>query len=128
MEDEIREFLHESAPMPSDPVAFRLALYTRLAAVEQIKAYRDQEYCNNRRTLRIVFVAGIFIGVALAVLVLLHPFELPVFTDSAYFAMLGPGEGNTLTYAWMILGVLVAACAIILPLSLSRRRSRFMNF
>ena len=77
MEDEIRKLLHETAPQPSDPATFRLELNSRLAAVEQIKTYRDREYRRTRRLLRIVFSAGILVGVVVALLVILHPFNLP---------------------------------------------------
>lgn len=43
MENEIKDFFRQTAPQSSDPTAFRLELNARLAAVEQIKAYRDRE-------------------------------------------------------------------------------------
>ena len=126
MEDEIRSLLHEAAPQPSDPEAFRLELNARLAAIEQIKAYRDREYGRSRRTLRIVFSAGILVGVALAALVFLHPFDLPRFSDTPKLVVSEKLFEGRLGYALMALGVLIAASAIVLPLSLSRRHlSRF---
>ena len=128
MEDEIKTLLHEATPQPSDPEAFRLELNARLAAVEQIKAYRDREYGRSRRTLRIVFSAGILVGVALAALVFLHPFDLPHFTDTPKLVLSVKLFEDTLGYALIALGVLIAASAIVLPLSLSRRHlSRFLS-
>ena len=118
MEDEIRKLLHETAPQPSDPTAFRLELNARLAAVEQIKTYRDREYLRTRRLLRIVFAAGILVGIAVALLVILHPFDLPDISSSTW------SDVSSIPYFNYILtaaGILTAAVAIVLPLTLARR-------
>ena len=118
MEDEIRKLLHETAPQPSDPTAFRLELNAWLAAVEQIKTYRDREYLRTRRLLRIVFAIGIFIGAAVTLLVILHPIDLPDISTITWT------EVSSIPYFSYILaaaGILTAAVAIILPLTLSRR-------
>lgn len=127
MEDEIRTLLHEAAPQPSDPATFRLELNARLAAVEQIKAFRDREYRRSRRTMSIVFASGILVGMVLAVLLILHPLDLPTLTDISLSDILKATGGKRLTYVLMFLGALTTACAIVLPLSLSRHRSRFLN-
>ncbi|MBP5336928.1 MAG: hypothetical protein J6Y63_05415 [Bacteroidales bacterium] len=124
MEDEIRTLLHETAPQPSDPAAFRLELNARLSAVEQIKTYRDREYRRSRRTMYFVFAAGILLGVVLTALALLHPVELPDISLPI------PPEGLAGRYAGyvaMALGAITAACAIVLPLTLTRHRSRFLD-
>ncbi len=103
-----------------------MELNNRLVAVEQIKAYRDHEYRRNRRTLRIVFATGVLLGVTLALVVLLVPFNLP---DISFFAMSDASDGNTINPVLVAFGAITAACAIVLPLSLSRRHdSRFMGF
>lgn len=127
MEDEIRTLLHEAAPQPSDPAAFRLELNARLAAVEQIKAFRDREYRRSRRTMRIVFAAGILVGMVLTVLLILHPLDLPTLTEISLSDILKATGGKRLTYVLMFLGALTTASAIVLPLSLSRHHSRFLN-
>lgn len=122
MEDEIRTLLHEAAPQPSDPAAFRMELNARLSAVEQIKTYRDREYRRGRRTMRFVFTAGILLGVALTALALLHPVELPE------ISLVVPSEvlaGRGASYVAIVLGAITAACAIVLPLTLSHRHSHF---
>ncbi|MBR5723872.1 MAG: hypothetical protein IKX62_00680 [Bacteroidales bacterium] len=124
MEDEIRTLLHEAAPQPSDPAAFRLELNARLSAVEQIKTYRDREYRRSRRTMCIVFVAGILLGVALTVLFLFHPVNL---TDISLIVPQDALAGNVVNYILLALGIVSAACAIVLPLSLARHHSRFLN-
>lgn len=118
MEDEIRKLLHEAAPQPSDPTAFRLDLNARLAAVEQIKTYRDREYLRSRRLLRIVFAAGILVGAAAALLVILHPIDLPDISSITW------SEVSSIPYFNYLLtaaGILTAAVAIVLPLTLARR-------
>ena len=118
MEDEIRKLLHETAPQPSDPTTFRLELNARLATVEQIKTYRDREYLRTRRLLRIVFAAGILLGAAVALLVILHPIDLPDISSITWSdVQSSPYIGYILTAA----GILTAAVAIVLPLTLARR-------
>lgn len=125
MEDDIRKLLHEAAPQPSDPATFRLELNFRLAAVEQIKTYREREYRRTRRLLRIVFSAGIFVGVAVAMLVILRPFKLPDISDITLSDV--PG-GPYLRYILAAAGILTAAVAIVLPLTISRHNnSGFMG-
>ena len=119
MEDEIRKLLHETAPQPSDPTAFRLELNARLAAVEQIKTYRDREYFRIRRLLRFVFAAGILAGVAVTLLVILHPIDLPDISSITWAEISNfPYIGHILTVA----SILTVAVAIVLPLTLARRR------
>lgn len=118
MEDEIRKILHETAPQPSDPTAFRLELNARLAAVEQIKIYRDREYLRTRRLLRLVFAAGILVGAAVALLLILHPIDLP---DISSITWAEVSSRPYFSYILTAAGILTAAIAIILPLTLSRR-------
>ena len=118
MEDEIRKLLHETAPQASDPTAFRLELNARLAAVEQIKTYRDREYLRTRRLLHIVFAAGLLVGAAVALLVILHPIDLPDISSITWAEVTSiPSIGYLLPAA----GILAAAVAIVLPLTLVRR-------
>ena len=77
MENEIKEFFRQTAPKPADPISFTLELNARLAAVEQIKAYRDREIRRTRRVFLIIFVAGLLVGGALAAFLILHPLTLP---------------------------------------------------
>lgn len=128
MEDEIRQLMHEAAPQPSDPALFRLELNSKLAAVEQIKAYRDREYRRSRHTLRIVFAAGILVGAALAILIILHPFDMP--DIAGIFSAIKPEatDDNYLTYVLILLGILATAGAIVLPLTISRRMSPFSSW
>ena len=117
MEDEIRKLLHETAPQPSDPTVFRLELNARLTAVEQIKTYRDREYLRTLRLLRIVFAAGILLGAAVALLVILHPIDLPDISSITW------SDVSSIPYFSYILtatGILTVAVAIVLPLTLSR--------
>ena len=126
MEDEIRTLLHEAAPQPSAPAAFRMELNARLSAVEQIKTYRDREYRRNQRKLRIVFVTGILLGAVLVLLVLSSPFDLP---NLSFFDISDISKYNGLRFVLTALGAIIAACAIILPLTLSRHHlSRFIDF
>jgi len=118
MEDEIRILLHEEAPQPSDPATFRLELNSRLAAVEQIKTYRDSEYLRTRRLLRIVFAAGILVGAVVALLVILHPFDLP---DISSITWSDVSNSPYFSYILTAAGILTAAVAIVLPLTLARR-------
>ena len=118
MEDEIRKLLHETAPQPSDPTAFRLELNALLAAVEQIKTYRDREYLSTRRLLRIVFIVGILLGAAVALLVILHPFNLP---DIPAITWTEVSSSPYFNYILTAAGILTAAVAIVLPLTLARR-------
>ena len=128
MEDEIRKLMHEATPQPSDPALFRLELNSKLAAVEQIKAYRDREYRRSRHTLRIVFAAGILVGAALAILIILHPFDMP--DIAGIFSEINPeaADDNYLTYVLILLGILATAGAIVLPLTISRRMSPFSSW
>lgn len=126
MEDEIRTFLHEAAPQPSDPAAFRLELNARLSAVEQIKTYRDREYHRSRRILQIVFVTGVLLGAVLALLVLFFPLDL---SNYSLFDISDISKYNGIRFVLTALGAIIAACAIILPLTLSRHHlSRFIDF
>lgn len=126
MEDEIRTLLHEAAPQPSDPAAFRLELNARLSAVEQIKTYRDREYHRSRRILQIVFVTGGLLGAVLALLALSSPFDLP---NLSFFYISDISKYNGIRFVLTALGAIIAACAIILPLTLSRHHlSRFIDF
>ena len=118
MEDEIRKLLHETAPLPSDPTAFRLELNARLAVVEQIKTYRDREYLRTRRLLRIVFAAGILLGAVVALVIILHPIDLP---DISSITGTGVSSIPYFSYILPAVGILTAAVAIVLPLTLSRR-------
>ena len=120
MEDEIRILLHEAAPQPSDSATFRLELNSRLAAVEQIKTYRDREYRRARRLLCIVFSAGILVGVVVALLVILHPFNLP---DISFVNLSDVPSGPYFRCILAAIGILTAAVAIVLPLTLSRRNN-----
>ena len=133
MEDEIRKLLHEAAPTPSDPAAFRLELNARLSAAEQIKAYRDREYCRNRRTLCAVFAAGMLAGAALAVLLILHPVNWPEPAVPAWLAALWKSTVPTIDpeslLPWLPAALVLSLLAIVLPLSLTRRqRSRLLKF
>lgn len=126
MEDEIRTLLHEAAPQPSDPAAFRLELNARLSAVEQIKTYRDREYHRSRRILQIVFVTGVLLGAVLALLVLFFPLDL---SNYSLFDISDISKNNAAQFILMSFGVITAACAIVLPLTLSRHHhSRFIDF
>ena len=114
MENEIKEFFRQTAPKPSDATSFTLELNARLAAVEQIKAYRDREIRRTRRVLWIVFAAGLLLGGALAALLILHPVSLP---ESGIPSSALSGESP---WFWGIAGVIVLL-AISLPLLLLRR-------
>lgn len=118
MEDEIRKLLHETAPQVSDPTAFRLELNARLAAVEQIKTYRDRAYLRTRRLLHIVFAAGLLVGAAVTLLVILHPIDLPDISSITWAEF---SSRPCFSYILTSAGILTAAVAIILPLTLSRR-------
>ena len=118
MEDEIRKLLHVTAPQPSDPTAFRLELNARLAAVEQIKTYRDREYLRTRRLLRIVFAVGILLGAAVALLAILHPIDLP---DISSINWTEVSSSPYFNYILTAAGILTAAVTIVLPLTLARR-------
>ena len=101
MEDEIRTLLHEAAPQPSAPAAFRMELNARLSAVEQIKTYRDREYRRNQRKLRIVFVTGILLGAVLVLLALSSPFDLP---NLSFFDISDISKYNGLRFVLTALG------------------------
>ena len=116
MENEIREFFRQTAPKPADPTSFTLELNARLAAVEQIKAYRDREIRRTRQTLLAVFVAGLLMGGAIIALLILHPVRLPAAGSLA--STMAQISGSPLLYA---IAIPFALAAILLPLLISRR-------
>ena len=120
MEDELRTLLHGAAPTPSDPDAFRLKLNARIATAEQIKEYCDREYRRDRRILLSVFIAGILLGTALTVVMFLHPIEWPSIQDIIDISRVGSLLGTDPSRVMVILGGIVAALAIALPLGLTR--------
>ena len=122
MEDEIRTLLHESAPKPSDPMAFRLELNAQLDAVEQIKQYRDGEYRQSRLTLCIVLAAGFLLGAMVTALVILFPFDVSGLTGIIDL-LSGFEKSRYYTYLLIVAGAVMAAGAIVLPLILFRRNS-----
>ena len=121
MENEIREFFRQTAPKPSDGTSFTLELNARLAAVEQVKAYRDREIRRTRRILWGVFAAGMLLGGALAALLILHPVRLPEPAGPAASLTTLAGGPSWTVY---LLG-LVALLATAIPLVLIRRRRAF---
>ena len=116
MENEIKEFFRQTAPQPSDATSFTLELNARLAAVEQIKAFRDREIRRTRLILWTVFAAGLLLGGALAAFLILHPVSLPQLpTPDA----LAETQGFA-PWFWCIAGIIVLL-AVALPLLLLRR-------
>lgn len=118
MENEIREFFHQTAPLPSDPIAFRLELNARLAAMEQIKAYHSREIRRANRTRFALFVAGLVLGGTVAGFFILHPVDLPTLSTQ-YFN--NPSCIESVKHLFWPIAGLVALLAIALPLLLSRR-------
>ena len=114
MENEIKDFFRQTAPQPSDPTAFRLELNARMAAVEQIKAYRDREIRRSRKIALAIFVAGLLVGGAAALFFILHPVQMPDFMDLLLSFARWVGENH---WFWII-----AAPLTLLPLLLSRRK------
>lgn len=112
MENEIKEFFQQTAPQPSDPTAFKLELNARLAAVEQIKAYRDREIRRSRKIALALFIAGLVLGGATAVFFILHPVKLPAISWLDALS-LSP-------WLWLL-----AAPITLIPLLLARRH-RYM--
>ena len=70
-------FAAQTAPKPADPTSFTLELNARLAAVEQIKAFHDQEIRRLRRIRRLTFAASLLLGGAMAAFLILHPVRMP---------------------------------------------------
>ena len=126
MEDEIRKLLHETAPKLSSPEVFRLELISRLDAAEQVKRYRDRELRRTRRTTSAVFVAGLLLGAAIAVLLILHPVEWPGFSVPgwrAFFSkglLTSPSQATGWSLNWLPAALLLSFLAILLPLLLTR--------
>ena len=118
MENEIREFFHQTAPQPSDPIAFRFELNARLAAMEQIKAYHSREIRRANRTRFALFVAGLVLGGTVAGFFILHPVDLS--TLSTHFFNNPSCKESVQHLLWPIAGF-VALLTIALPLLLSRR-------
>ena len=115
MENEIREFFRQTAPKPADPTSFTLELNARLAAVEQIKAYRDREIRRTRRVFLIIFVAGLLVGGALAAFLILHPLTLPE-------PGLSPEELAPAPWRWAAAGAVVLG-TVLAAFLLTRHRT-----
>ena len=116
MENEIKDFFRQTAPKPSDATSFTLELNARLAAVEQIKAFRDREIRRTRRILLIVFAAGLLLGGALTAFLILHPVTLPQLPSPDSLAEAPVAA----PWLWGAAGLIVLL-AVALPLLLLRR-------
>ena len=124
MENEIKEFFRQTAPKPADPTSFTLELNARLAAVEQIKAYRDREIRRTRRVFLIVFVAGLLIGGALAAFLILHPVRLPELSWD--FTPVGAASDSWISLISWGAACLIVGLALFFPLrGLHRQRKMF---
>ena len=122
MENEIREFFRQTAPKPADPTAFKLELNARLAAIEQVKAFRDREIRHARRMQRIAFAVGLVLGGAAAAFLILHPVQLPTLIGSSALT-----EGVSPLAASLInwgIPTLIGGLAIFIPLRIMRRQRR----
>ena len=126
MEDEIRKLLHETVPRLSSPEAFRLELISRLDAAEQVKRYRDRELRRTRRTLRAVFAAGMLLGAAIAIIIVLHPVEWPELSVPDWLAFFSKGlpssraQASGWSLSWLPAALLLSFLAVLLPLLLTR--------
>ena len=124
MDNEIREFFRQTAPKPTDATSFTLELNARLAAVEQIKAFRDREIRRSRRHALVVFVAGLLLGGAAAAFLILHPVTLSETGWTQFLsAITGLNDGSTLS---SILLVVIILLATLLPTLLISRKSKRM--
>ena len=121
MENEIKDFFRQTAPKPADPTSFTLELNARLAAVEQIKAYRDREIRRTRLIFLIVFVAGLLIGGALAAFLILHPLTLPEPGLSE------PEDPASAPWRWAAAGSIVLG-TVLASFLITRRRTPLLRF
>lgn len=124
MENEIREFFHEAAPQPGDDAAFRLELNARLAAVEKVRQFHDEEAHFARRLVLVVFIAGLIIGglfTAIAILQpnLLHRFWAAISDLFEWISTVFSKEG-----LFFLLAILVVLLSFILPLLFFRGRRK----
>lgn len=123
MENEIKEFFRQTAPKPADATSFTLELNARLAAVEQVKAFREREIRRTRRILWTVFAAGLLLGGALAVFLILHPVPVPKSGLPSFADLVSASP-----WTWVI-STLIPLLAVLLPLLLLRRhRAPFLRY
>jgi hypothetical protein len=124
MDNEIRDFFRQTAPKPTDATSFTLELNARLAAVEQIKAFRDREIRRARRHALVVFFAGLLLGGAAAAFLILHPVPVSETAWSEFLsAITGLTDGSPLS---SILLVVIILLATLLPTLLISRKSKRM--
>lgn len=124
MENEIREFFHEAAPQPGDDAAFRLELNARLAAVEKVRQFHDEEAHYARRIVFVVFIAGLIIGglfTAIAILQpnLLHRFWVAISDLFEWISTVFSKDG-----LFFFLAILAVLLSFILPLLFFRGRGK----
>lgn len=124
MDNEIKEFFRQTAPKPTDATSFTLELNARLAAVEQIKAFRDREIRRARRHALVVFIVGLLLGGAVAAFLILHPVSLSGTAWAEFLsAITGLTDGSPLSSILLIVIILLAT---LLPTLLISRKSKRM--
>jgi len=133
MENEIKDFFHAAAPQPGDETAFRLELNARLEAVEQIRHFHNSEIGRIRRIAWVSLVIGLSLGVAVTVVVLLHPGFFVDFKE-LFRSLFQPFESvwksapllkNVLFWFFAVVTV---GLSIILPIVLSRDAKDFSDY
>ncbi|MBO5582544.1 MAG: hypothetical protein IJ755_04525 [Bacteroidales bacterium] len=123
MENEIKTFFHEAAPQPADDATFRLELNARLAAVERVRQFHDEETHFARQIVLVVFIAGLIIGGLFAAIAILHPGLLKQF----WVALSNLSEWNSTMFSkdglFFFLAILAVLLSFILTLVIFRSRS-----
>ena len=130
MEKEIRKLLHEAAPHPNNPTSFQMRLIARLDEAEQIKCYYDREVRHTRRTIHIVFLAGLVLGIIISLLLSIYPINLQdsanqVSIMSFYERLLSAVIPDQPSH-WHPITLLICFLAFLLPLILTRRHLRHL--
>ena len=133
MENEIKDFFHAAAPQPGDGTAFRLELNARLEAVEQIRHFHNNEISHIRRIAWVSLVIGLSLGVAVTVVVLLHPGFI-VNLKELFRSLLQPFGSvwkNTpllKNVLFWFFAVVTVGLSIILPIVLSHDAKDFSDY
>ena len=133
MGNEIKEFFHAAAPKPGDETAFRLELNARLEAVEQLRNFHNSEVGRIRRIAWASLAIGLSMGVALTVVVLLHPGFI-VNLKELLRALFQPidyvwkSASLLKTVLFWFFAVVIVVISVILPIVFSRDAKDYSDY